>query len=61
MSSATEFEFSLQAVEPRPRLELEAYEVPPPQEGQVSNPFYFEDTQVVLQASHDIASYPYIH
>jgi hypothetical protein len=34
-----------------------------PLEEEVSNLFYFEDTQVVLQASHDItnSNYPYIH
>jgi len=57
LSSATGFLYELApAIEPGPQV----YEVSP-QEGKVSNPFYFEDTQVVLQASLDITSYPYIH
>jgi hypothetical protein len=28
---------------------------------QAPNPFYFDDTQVVLEASHGITSYPSIH
>jgi len=63
MSSATGFRFSYE-----PATEL--YDAGPQTYGvlvsspeeKVSNPFYFEDTQVVLQASHDITSYyPYIH
>jgi hypothetical protein len=30
----------------------------PEEKPEVSNPFYFEDSQVVLQASYDITSYP---
>ena len=57
MSSATEFSFQLCAASWPQTLEVS------PQEGKSSNPFYFEDTQVVLQASHDIrvTSYLYIH
>jgi hypothetical protein len=40
----------------------EVFEVPgPSQEEKVSNPFYFEDSQVVLQASHTVISHPSIH
>jgi hypothetical protein len=50
---------SIQAINPALYYESRAPEEGPLQPPEVNRPFYFEDSQVVLQASHCITGLPF--